>query len=90
LASLLESNGIEIANVSNFAEIYYTGIELKDKVLIDIHKVNAKSDTKVYKTIRSRNLKDMGYKLIPIMVNPQEEGNTAMAIRIIQALKDQQ
>jgi len=89
LASILESNGIEVSNVSDFAEIYYTGIELKDKVLIDIHKVNARPDTKVYKAIRHRNLKEMGYQVIPIVVNPQEEGNTGIATRIIQKLKEQ-
>ncbi len=89
LADILDSNGIEVASVSDFAEIYYTGIELKDKVLIDIHKVNTKSDTKVYKVIRERNLTDMGYKVIPFVINPLEEGNKGIASRIIQKLKDQ-
>jgi hypothetical protein len=87
LAALLESNGVEVESVSNFAEIYYTGIELKDKVLIDIHRVDAKPDNKFYKAIRERNLREMGYNLIPIIVNEGEEGNKAIVTRIIQKLK---
>jgi len=87
MSSLLEANGIEVATVSNFAEIYYTGIELKDKVIVDIHNVNARHDNKIYKAIRLNNLKEMGYKVIPIMINPEEDSDSTILTRTMHKLR---
>ena len=89
VADLLEINGIKVARICHFTEIYNTGIELENKVIIDLYDLlNRQQDVFIYKAIKYKNLKDMGYTVHSVGIQTQNSDKKLVVDKIIAQLQN--
>lgn len=65
----LKEKGISVLSINNFYEIYNLGIELENKVVLDLWRNENKELNSVFKLIRMNHLIRSGYELISIKLN---------------------